>query len=88
MTKRVTWGGSAREIEVPKAPKLATHAKIVTDLDEVTGRIGRAETTVKNFGVAFRGVPGLVQWGRYPSRGKKVFEAIGKAFKWDGFKIL
>ena len=85
MTKQVTWGGSARELEVPKAPKLATHAKI--EVSENDGG-GRAETTVKNFGVAFRGVPGLVQWGRYPTRGKKVFETIGAAFKWDGFKTL
>ena len=85
MTKQVTWGGSSRELKVPKAPKLATHAKIEVPAD---GKIQRAETDVKNFGVAFRGVAGLVQWGRYPSRGKKVFETIGAAFKWDGFQIL
>lgn len=85
MKKEITWSTTSRELEVPKAPKLATHAKIEVP---AKGRVQRAETDVKNFGVAFRGVAGLVQWGRYPSRGKKVFEAIGAAFKWDGFKML
>ncbi len=85
MTRTVKYSGKSRELKVPKAPKLATHAKIEVQAEDKTQR---AETTVKNFGVAFRGVAGLVQWGRYPSRGKKVFEAIGGVFKWDGFKIL
>ena len=83
--RQITFTGRSRQLALPKAPKLATHAKIeCTGVDEG----GRAETTVKNFGIAFRGVAGLVQWGRYPSAGKKTFQAIDKPFEWNGFKVV
>ena len=86
MAKEIKWTGARQELVVPKAPKFATHAKL-----EVLykGKTLKAETDVKNFGVAFRGVAGRVIWGRYP-RGQRAlkFESMGPPFEWDGFKMV
>ncbi len=82
--KRIVFSGVAQEMQLPKPPRDATHAKIEVDAN---GKTQRAETTVKNFGVAFRGVPGQITWGRYP-HGSKGFTPIGEVFQWDGFKVI
>lgn len=75
MSKKSHW---EEGLEIPKAPKGATHATI---------KCGKKKATVvvKDFS-SFRGVEGVVSWGQQ-KRSRKTIEPIGEEFFWDGFKV-
>lgn len=65
-------------LDIPKAPKGATHAQIKCE-----GK--KATVLVRDF-CAFKGVEGVVSWAKQ-KKNSKTIELIGEEFNWDGYKV-
>lgn len=76
MGKKSDW---EEGLEIPKAPKGVTHARIKCGA-------GKATVLVKDFS-AFRGVEGVVTW-RKQKKNSKTLEKVGEEFNWDGYKVI
>lgn len=69
-----------KDIDFPKPPQKATHARI-----EVLGG-GVAHTLIKSMDT-FVGTSGKIYYGSYKYKSSNTFEKLAGPFNWDGEKI-